>query len=71
MLRTTGGKAENCLEALISVDSLLNFETVIVAQHTDCGATVFRDSEIKQKLKLLAPQLSSDIDKLAFRDITG
>ena len=71
VLRTVGAKPENCIEALLSVDSILQFDNIIVAQHTDCGALVFRDTEIKKGLKDLAPGHTQEIDGFRFRDITG
>lgn len=70
VFRIPGGKPETCLNGILAVDSLVKFKEVIVVQHTDCGATYFRDEKIKAGLKERAPQLESDIDMLHFGEIT-
>lgn len=71
VFRSGGAKAQNVLESLIAVDSLLGFEYVMVIQHTDCGGLRIKPDAIKQSLKQLAPGHVDEVDKMIFRNIPG
>lgn len=70
VFRVPGGKPESTINGILSVDSLVKFKEILIVQHTDCGATFFRDESIKEGLRQLAPGLKSEIDGLHFGEIT-
>ncbi|KIW10464.1 hypothetical protein PV08_11428 [Exophiala spinifera] len=69
--RVPGGNAQFLLEHVLSLDSLLHFTECIIVQHTDCGATHFRDDKVKEGLRERAPDLEQQIEGLKFGEITG
>ncbi|KAJ9613827.1 hypothetical protein H2204_014609 [Knufia peltigerae] len=71
VFRVPGGNAQFLLEHVLSLDSLLHFKECIIVQHTDCGATHFRDAKVKEGLRERAPDLKQQIDGLSFGEITG
>lgn len=71
IFRSGGAKAQNVLESLIAVDTLLGFQNVMIIQHTDCGGLRIRDAKIKEGLKQLAPNHAHEVDAMTFREIAG
>ncbi|OCT49639.1 carbonate hydratase [Cladophialophora carrionii] len=71
VLRVAGGNAQYVLNHLLSIDSLVHFKEAIIVQHTDCGATHFRDEVVKEELRKRAPNAGAAIDKMTFGEITG
>ncbi|KAJ9605791.1 hypothetical protein H2200_009640 [Cladophialophora chaetospira] len=71
VMRVAGGNAQYVLNHILSIDSLLHFKEGIVVQHTDCGATMFRDAKVKEELRKHAPNSGAEIDSLTFGEITG
>ncbi|KIV79811.1 hypothetical protein PV11_07356 [Exophiala sideris] len=71
VLRDAGGNAQFLLEHILSIDSLVRFTECIIVQHTDCGATHFRDAVVKQGLRERAPGAEKQIDGMTFGEITG
>ncbi len=70
VLRTPGGSAVSALSGLLALDTLIGITDIIVVKHTDCGATMFRDDNVKQKLKERAPDRVAEIDDMNFYMIT-
>ncbi|KAK5221353.1 hypothetical protein LTR72_006913 [Exophiala xenobiotica] len=71
VIRDAGGNAQFVLEHILSIDSLVHFTECLIVQHTDCGATHFRDAAVKDGLKQRAPALQQDIEGMKFGEITG
>jgi len=71
VIRNAGGNAQYALNHVLSIDSLIHFSEVMVVQHTDCGATHFRDATIKEGLKQRAPDMQAEIEGMTFGEITG
>ncbi|KAI1629233.1 carbonic anhydrase [Exophiala viscosa] len=71
VLRDAGGNAQYLLEHILSIDSLVQFTECIIVQHTDCGATHFRNQLVKQGLRERAPDHKKEIDGMTFGEITG
>ena len=71
VLRTAGGNAQHVMSSVLALDTMLHFTDTIIVQHTDCGATMFRDENVKGELKKRAPGSSAEIDGFAFGEITG
>ncbi|OQV07608.1 hypothetical protein CLAIMM_12013 [Cladophialophora immunda] len=71
VLRVAGGNAQYVLNHLLSIDSLVHFREAIIVQHTDCGATHFRDAVVKEELAQRAPDAKAEIDNMTFGEITG
>ncbi|RMZ89955.1 hypothetical protein DV736_g2813, partial [Chaetothyriales sp. CBS 134916] len=59
VVRVQGADWVTAMPAVLSIDHLINFNNVILLKHTDCGSTVFRDANIKRKLKERA---AKDVD---------
>ncbi|KAF2093671.1 carbonic anhydrase [Rhizodiscina lignyota] len=71
VLRVAGGNAQYVLPHLLSLDSMVEFTDLLVVQHTDCGATHFRDDPVKEGLKKQAPGKETEIDNMTFGQILG
>ncbi|KIW84748.1 hypothetical protein Z517_00136 [Fonsecaea pedrosoi CBS 271.37] len=69
--RVAGGNAQLAVNSLLSIDTLLNFTDVIIVQHTNCGATMYRDNVVKGELHKRAPSLEAEINNMEFYEITG
>ncbi|KIX92762.1 uncharacterized protein Z520_11614 [Fonsecaea multimorphosa CBS 102226] len=69
--RVAGGNAQLAVNSLLSIDTLLNFTDVIIVQHTNCGATMYRDNVVKGELRKRAPNLEAEINNMEFYEITG
>ncbi|KAF2469836.1 carbonic anhydrase [Lindgomyces ingoldianus] len=71
VFRVAGGNSQFALNSLLAVDTLAGLMECIIIQHTDCGATMFRDANIKDELKKRAPDMGLEIESLEFGQITG
>jgi carbonic anhydrase len=69
-IRSIGGRVQHQLEGIIAVDSIMNFEEIVVIHHTDCGATYFTTPNIRKILQERAPGKASEIDALRFGDFS-
>ncbi|KAF2812087.1 carbonic anhydrase [Mytilinidion resinicola] len=70
VIRNAGGRTSDALRSLAALDALGNTDTVIIVHHTDCGMTHMPDAGVRKMLKERAPQLSKEIDRMKFGEIT-
>lgn len=69
VIRTAGANVKTALPSLIAIDELVGLQEIMVINHTDCGAQIFRDDSIRTSLKERALNMSSDIDEMEFGQI--
>lgn len=70
VIRNAGSNVEEAMRSLIPIDDVVQLEEIMVVNHTDCGATVYRDSKIKAMLKERAPGNIGQINAMKFGEIT-
>lgn len=54
--RTVAGHPQLILPDLIGLDEVMQFTSVILMHHTDCGALTYSDESIRSKIKERLPQ---------------
>ncbi|OQV02157.1 hypothetical protein CLAIMM_07397 [Cladophialophora immunda] len=69
--RVAGGNAQHAVNSLLAIDTILNFTDVIIVQHTNCGATMYKDDAVKEELLKRAPGLEAEINSTEFYAIKG
>ncbi|KAH8819432.1 carbonic anhydrase [Xylogone sp. PMI_703] len=63
--RNPAGRAGPALQEIMLFDAFLGLTTVVVIHHTDCGASHFKDAEIRKVHKDRLPD-HSEIDHMVF-----
>ncbi|KAK5093101.1 hypothetical protein LTR70_002042 [Exophiala xenobiotica] len=71
VIRTAGSNVTAALPTLIAIDKLVGLQEIMVVNHTDCGALMYRDDEIRETLRARAPRMAHVIEQMAFGEITG
>ncbi|KAF9103390.1 hypothetical protein BGX29_003432 [Mortierella sp. GBA35] len=70
VIRNAGGRTPEALRSLVISQQLLGTETIIVAQHTDCGMLTFENKDIYTVIhKNLNGADTTHIDFLPFRNL--
>ncbi|KAG0297498.1 hypothetical protein BGZ97_004282 [Linnemannia gamsii] len=70
VIRNAGGRTPEALRSLVISQQLLGTETIIVAQHTDCGMLTFENKDIHAVIhKNLHGADASHIDFLPFLNL--
>lgn len=70
VIRNAGGRTPEALRSLVISEQLLGTDTIIVAQHTDCGMLTFENKDIHAIIhKNLAGADASHIDFLPFKNL--
>ncbi|KAG0290357.1 hypothetical protein BGZ96_006148 [Linnemannia gamsii] len=70
VIRNAGGRTPEALRSLVISQQLLGTETIIVAQHTDCGMLTFENKDIHAVIhKNLHGADASHIDFLPFPNL--
>ncbi|KAF9110886.1 hypothetical protein BGX27_005754 [Mortierella sp. AM989] len=66
VIRNAGGRTPEALRSLIISEQLLGTDTIIVAQHTDCGMLTFENEDIHAIIHKNLGADASHIDFLPF-----
>ncbi|KAF9385444.1 hypothetical protein CPB97_004793 [Podila verticillata] len=66
VIRNAGGRTPEALRSLVISQQLLGTDTVIVAQHTDCGMLTFENKDIHAVIHKNLGEDASHIDFLPF-----
>ncbi|KAG0346939.1 hypothetical protein BG004_000467 [Podila humilis] len=69
VIRNAGGRTPDALRSLVISEQLLGTDTIIVAQHTDCGMLTFENKDIHNIIQKNLHQDASHIDFLPFPDL--
>ena len=70
VIRNAGGRTPEALRSLVISQQLLSTETIIVAQHTDCGMLTFENKDIHALIhKNLGRVDATHIDFLPFSNL--
>ncbi|KAJ9651179.1 hypothetical protein H2198_009534 [Neophaeococcomyces mojaviensis] len=70
ILRNAGSNIHEAMRSLIAIDCLIGLKEIMVVNHTDCGATVFRNDSIRTVLKERVPGKNEEVDAMKFGEIT-
>ncbi|KAG0351689.1 hypothetical protein BG005_008820 [Podila minutissima] len=66
VIRNAGGRTPEALRSLVISEQLLGTNTIIVAQHTDCGMLTFENRDIHAVIHKNLGQDASHVDFLPF-----
>ncbi|KAF8930374.1 hypothetical protein CPC16_011233 [Podila verticillata] len=66
VIRNAGGRTPEALRSLVISQQLLGTDTIIVAQHTDCGMLTFENKDIHAVIHKNLGEDASHIDFLPF-----
>ncbi|KAF9418935.1 hypothetical protein BGZ94_009562 [Podila epigama] len=66
VIRNAGGRTPDALRSLVISEQLLGTDTIIVAQHTDCGMLTFENKDIHAVIHKNLGADASHIDFLPF-----
>ncbi|KAF9170923.1 hypothetical protein BGX21_008760 [Mortierella sp. AD011] len=66
VIRNAGGRTPEALRSLVISEQLLGTDTIIVAQHTDCGMLTFENKDIHAIIQKNLDTDASHIDFLPF-----
>ncbi|KAG0017385.1 hypothetical protein BGZ82_000767 [Podila clonocystis] len=66
VIRNAGGRTPEALRSLVISEQLLGTDTIIVAQHTDCGMLTFENRDIHAVIHKNLGEDASHIDFLPF-----
>ena len=69
-IRAIGGRIEPQIPSILALDTLMNFQELVIIHHTDCGGTYFTKDGVAGVLKERVPDSSDAIDKLKFGDFS-
>lgn len=70
-IRTAGSNMKAALPSLIAIDELVKLHEIMVINHSDCGALVFRDDAIRYTLNKRVPKMGVQIKDMEFGQIAG
>lgn len=70
VMRNICGHIAPILNDIVALDVFLGLSDIMVVHHTDCGATHFNDSLIRDGLKKRFPS-NKDVDTMSFGAITN
>jgi len=68
IFRNVCGHVAPALLDIVSLDSLLKFEEILIIHHTDCGSLMIKDENIRDYIKQELPEVK-DVDSLKFGGI--
>lgn len=69
-IRSVGGRIKPQIPGILALDTLLNFQELVIIHHTDCGGTYFTKDSVASTLKERVPDSSDAIDKMQFGDFS-
>ncbi|KAG0325787.1 hypothetical protein BGZ99_000164 [Dissophora globulifera] len=69
VIRNAGGRAPDALRSLVISQQLLGTDTIIVAQHTDCGMLTFENKDIHAVIHKNLGADATHIDFLPFPNL--
>lgn len=70
VIRNAGSNVEEALRSIIPIDDVVKLDEIMVIDHTDCGATFYRDNKLREMLKKRAPSKAEQVDKMTFGEVT-
>jgi len=68
VIRNICGHVQPALNDIIALDGLLNLTDIIIVHHTDCGAHMIKDENIRNYIKSELPEVK-DVDSMTFGGI--
>jgi len=71
VIRNAGGNVEMALPNILALDTLLEFQNIMVVKHTDCGSQMYTVKGVKDVLKERAPSSEKVIDRMELGSIAG
>ncbi|KAG0310550.1 hypothetical protein BGZ99_000304 [Dissophora globulifera] len=69
VIRNAGGRAPDAIRSLVISQQLLGTDTIIVAQHTDCGMLTFENKDIHAVIHKNLGADATHIDFLSFPNL--
>lgn len=70
VIRTAGSNVKAALPSLVAIDGLVGLQEIMIINHTDCGAQIFRDEAIRASLKERAQGMGVEINSMEFGEIS-
>jgi len=68
IVRNVCGHVAPALSDIVALDSLLGLTDIIIIHHTDCGALMMKDENIRSYIKKELPEVK-DVDSMSFSGI--